>query len=88
MNSARQNRARAARCLTALRRYGSDSSPYTCLVDLLADAMHWCRHRGHDFPAVLDLASLHYAAELADETPPVDDEPRRRFWLPSGRETE
>jgi hypothetical protein len=75
MNSARENRCRAARCLTALRRYGTDSSPYTCLGDFLADAMHWCRLKGHDFHGLLDRASQHYTAEVFDETAPGDREP-------------
>ena len=68
MNSARENRIRAARCQKAMRRYGTDSSPYICLIDFLADAMHWCRLRGHDFHNLLDRASRHYEAELFDET--------------------
>jgi hypothetical protein len=71
MNSARENRARAAHCLKALRRYGTDSSPYTCLGDFLADAMHWCRLEGHDFQHLLDRASQHYAAEVFDEGTPA-----------------
>jgi hypothetical protein len=75
MYIAQQNRRRAARCLKALRRYDSDRSPYTGLIDFLADAMHWCRHQGHDFPGLLDRASEHYAAEVDDEPPPVDERP-------------
>ena len=75
MNSARENRSRAARCLKAMRRYGSDDSPYTGLIDLLADAMHWCRQQGHDFPGLLDRASEHFSAEVLDEPPPVDEQP-------------
>ncbi len=70
MNSAWQNRRRAARCLKAMRRYGTDSSPYTGLIDLLADAMHWCRLKGHDFHSLLDRASEHFAAEVFDESMP------------------
>jgi hypothetical protein len=72
MNSARENRRRAARCCQALRRYDGDGSPYTGLVDLLADAMHWCRLKDHDFHGLLDLAGQHYAAEVLDETPAAD----------------
>jgi hypothetical protein len=67
MNSARDNRARAVRCHKAMRRYGTDSSPYTCLIDLLADAMHWCRVKGHDFASLLDRAARHYETEVFDE---------------------
>ena len=67
MNTAKENRDRAARCLKAIRRYDTGSSPYTCLIDLLADAMHWCRFKGHDWPNLLDRASDHFSAEVFDE---------------------
>jgi hypothetical protein len=73
MNSAKENRARAARCLKSIRRYdGCGSSPYTGLIDFLADAMHWCRIRGHDFHALLDRASEHFSAEVFDEAAPAE----------------
>jgi hypothetical protein len=75
MHIAQQNRRRAARSSMALRRYDSDGSPYTGLIDFLADAMHWCRLKGHDFHDLLDRASEHYAAEILDETSPVDQQP-------------
>ena len=71
MNSAWQNRRRAARCQTAMRRYDGGGSPYTGLIDLLADAMHWCRLKGHDFHSLLDRASQHYSAEVFDEGMPA-----------------
>jgi hypothetical protein len=70
MNSAKENRDRAARCLKAVRRYNTDSNPRTCLIDFLADAMHWCRRKGHDFDSLIDRASEHFAAEVFDETVP------------------
>ena len=70
MNPAKENRDRAARCLKAIRRYNTDSNPRTCLIDFLADAMHWCRLKGHDFHGLIDLASQHYAAEVFDERIP------------------
>jgi len=73
MNIAKQNRDRAACCLKAIRRYNTDSNPRTCLIDFLADAMHWCRVRGHDFHDVLERASEHYSAEIFDETTPHDE---------------
>jgi hypothetical protein len=79
MNSAGQNHRRAARCQKAMRRYGTDSSPYTCLIDLLADAMHWCRLKDHDFHHLIDRASQHFAAEVFDETiPDVTIDPTRK----------
>jgi hypothetical protein len=67
MNPAKENRGRAARCLKALRRYNTDTCPYTCLADFLADAMHWCRLKGHDFHKLTDRASEHFSAEVFDE---------------------
>jgi hypothetical protein len=70
VNPTKENRHRAARCLKAIRRYNTDSNPRTCLIDFLADAMHWCRGRGHDFCGLIDRASEHYTAEVFDETTP------------------
>jgi len=75
MNSAKENRNRAARCLKAIRRYDSDGSPHAGLIDLLADAMHWCRLKGHDFHNLLDRASEHFSAEVLDDTAPTDRKP-------------
>jgi hypothetical protein len=68
MDIAKENRNRAARCLKAVRRYDTDSNPLTCLMDFLADAMHWCRLKGHDFHDLIGRASKHFAAEVFDET--------------------
>jgi hypothetical protein len=79
MDIARENRKRAARCLKAIRRYDTDSNSRTCLIDFLADAMHWCRLKGHDFHDVLDRASEHFAAEVFDENiPDVTINPQRK----------
>jgi ParB family chromosome partitioning protein len=43
-------------------------SEEVCLIDFLADAMHWCRIKGHDFHDLLDRASQHFAAEVFDES--------------------
>jgi len=72
MNPAKENRDRAARCLKAIRRYDTDSNPRTCLIDFLADAMHWCRRKDYDFHDLLDRASEHFTAEVFDETTPED----------------
>jgi len=47
-------RDRAGRCRDAL-------------IDLLADAMHWCDESGEDFHYALCVAGKHYLAELNDE---------------------
>jgi hypothetical protein len=70
MNPAKENRGRAARCLKAIRRYNTDSNPRTCLIDFLADAMHWCRLKEHDFHGLIDRASEHFSAEVFDEAIP------------------
>ena len=74
MHITHYNRRRAARCLKALRRYDTDGSPYTGLIDFLADAMHWCRLEGLDFHGLIDRASEHFAAEVFDEPPRVDQQ--------------
>ena len=40
---------------------------HTNLIDLLADAMHWCRLNDVNFHEVLRIAEMHFAAE-ANET--------------------
>lgn len=35
----------------------------TNLIDLLADAMHWCNLNDEDFDDVLRIARLHFEAE-------------------------
>ena len=58
---------RAERCRKVLTGY-SDDDPFTDLIDLLADAMHFCdRYRYGDFPYALAVACKHYLAELNDE---------------------
>ena len=34
----------------------NDDLPDSNLIDLVADAMHWCRAKGYDFPAKLAMA--------------------------------
>jgi hypothetical protein len=75
MNSAKENRSRAGRCLKAIRHYNTDSNPRTCLIDFLADAMHWCRLKDHEFQNLLERASEHFIAETLDEANALDQEP-------------
>ena len=42
------NAIRAKRCAEKIARYGDDMAESN-LIDLLADAMHWCDHTGSDF---------------------------------------
>jgi hypothetical protein len=57
---------RVERCDAVLRHYGDDGV-FTGLVDLLADAIHWCDATANDFHYALALAGKHYIAELNDE---------------------
>jgi hypothetical protein len=61
------NKQRAARCGKTLKRYGTDDTARGCLVDLLADARHWCDRNGEDYAALDRLAYHHYLAELYEE---------------------
>jgi len=57
---------RVARCHAALDCY-ADDCPFIGLIDLMADAMHWCDANGEDFHYALCLAGKHYIAELNEE---------------------
>lgn len=57
---------RVERCRTALTGY-SDDDRFICLIDLLADAMHWCDANGEDFHYALAVAGKHYINELNNE---------------------
>ena len=48
---------RVARCQAALDGYAGDN-PFTNLVDLMADAMHWCHLQGRSL--------THFEAERTD----------------------
>jgi hypothetical protein len=57
---------RAERCREALIGYANDGL-FTNLIDLLADAMHFCDESGEDFHYALCVAGRHYLAELNDK---------------------
>lgn len=59
------NKDRATRLEEILPYYPEDH--LTNLIDLLADAMHWCRLNDENFHEVLRIAEMHFAAE-ANET--------------------
>lgn len=61
-------RQRAHRAERALSRYTDDDDPVAGLIDLLADAMHWCRREGRAFDALLATATGHYQTETLNET--------------------
>lgn len=58
------NRYRSLRCARALTRYDTDFEPTGCLIDLLADARHWCDRHGNDFAQLDRQAYEHYLSEL------------------------
>jgi hypothetical protein len=60
------NAIRAKRFAEKIARYGDDM-PEENLIDLLADAMHWCDHTGSDFHIALAQACRHYIHELNDQ---------------------
>jgi len=60
------NGTRAVRCERVISDYAADDS-FTNLVDLLADAMHWCDATGQDFHIALAQACRHYIHELNDQ---------------------
>lgn len=61
------NALRAARAGGILIHYRPGEDQHTCLVDLLADAMHWCDATGEDFHRALAQAARHYLYELIDQ---------------------
>ena len=61
------NAIRAARVGRILNRSRMGDDLATSLVDLLADAMHWCDLEGEDFHWALAQACRHYVHELNDE---------------------
>lgn len=57
------NHERADRCRKAIALY-ADCDETACLVDLLTDAMHFCRINGRSFDAALETAVMHFDAEI------------------------
>jgi hypothetical protein len=55
-------RARALRCHAVIRDYGDDLLDSN-LIDLLTDAMHWCKAYGYSFEQSLLQARRHYETE-------------------------
>jgi hypothetical protein len=53
---------RIERCDRAIVAY-NDDLPELNLIDLLADAMHWCQAKGQDFEATLAMARTHCESE-------------------------
>jgi hypothetical protein len=58
---------RASQLELVLLNYGDREDAFTALVDLIADAMHWCDATGQDFHIAFAQACRHYVNELNDE---------------------
>jgi len=56
---------RACRLGRALRAYATAFEPTECLVDLLADARHWCDRHGHSYVELDRTAFRHYLEQVA-----------------------
>lgn len=59
----KSNQSRASRCEQFLARYSDDDNP-TNLVDLLADARHWCDAQNESYAELDRRAYEHYLAEI------------------------
>lgn len=58
------NRERAERFHAAIRSYNDEWDVDTNLIDLLADARHWCDREGRSYAEFDRLAYQHYVAEI------------------------
>jgi hypothetical protein len=59
-------RDRSLRCERTLKSHYDDDL-VTNLIDLLTDAMHWCKCNGTDFQQVFDIAERHYQSETIEQ---------------------
>ena len=59
------NQERAERCEHLIAAY-TDYDIATNVIDLLADAMHWCHLRGTSFTDALKMARKHVHAEASE----------------------
>jgi hypothetical protein len=60
------NKQRIARCIRAITGYSGDSDLTASLVDLLTDAMHFCRSHSLEFGRLLASARMHFEAEESE----------------------
>lgn len=61
---------RATQIDLVLQDYSNETDPTTNLIDLLADAMHWCAVNEIEFDEQLRIARMHFDHE--DDQPSVD----------------
>ncbi|MCC6358747.1 MAG: hypothetical protein IT450_08395 [Phycisphaerales bacterium] len=64
------NAVRAKRFARLLRRYNTYDTDPCRLIDLLADARHWCDQHGQSFAHLDRVAHEHYLVELQIERRP------------------
>jgi hypothetical protein len=57
---------RVERCEAAIQSY-SDDLPESNFIDLMADAMHWCKAKGQSFDSLLATARTHFDTETPSE---------------------
>lgn len=62
-----ENPRRAKRCAAVLETYNDQWDAEANLIDLLADARHWCDREARDYGKLNRLAHEHYLAELEGE---------------------
>lgn len=65
------NRMRVKRFGEEAMRDYDENDPQTNLVDLLADAMHWCHKNGVSFDEACETARCHYAEESTEPPPAI-----------------
>ncbi len=66
MNEQPTNADRAKRFAKLLRYYDADNADSGCLIDLLADARHWCDWREKCYGDLDRVAHDHYLVELLE----------------------
>jgi hypothetical protein len=64
------NADRAERCQAALESYNDEYDIIANLIDLLADARHWCDRHEKSFAELDHTAYQHYLGELDNQRRP------------------
>ena len=65
------NAERAARLELAIMDYNDEYDAVANLIDLLADARHWCDTSGRSYGDLDRVAHAHYLAKLESEGGPL-----------------
>ena len=61
------NQQRSRRFQQCLRRYQADGDLHEILIDLLADARHWCDRHAENYANFDRQAYQHYLVELSEQ---------------------